>query len=74
MSTKRRFKKANSLHVQMIFAMLLASIIPLLIVLVQMMNGYREQETKPSAVTFLSVPPTAAAKSEKVSLMIRSAA
>lgn len=46
MSTKRRFRKANSLHVQMIFAMLLASIIPLLIVLVQMMNGYREQEKK----------------------------
>ena len=39
MSTKRMLKKANSLHVQMIFAMLLASIIPLLIVLVQMMNG-----------------------------------
>ena len=42
--TKRRFHKINSLHVQMIVAMLLACIIPLLMVSVQFMNGYREQE------------------------------
>ena len=46
MSTKRRFRKTNSLHVQMIVAMLLVCIIPLLVVSMQMTNGYREQKKK----------------------------
>ena len=44
LSIKRRFNKIKSLHIQMIVAMLLASIIPLLMVTVQFINGYREQE------------------------------
>lgn len=42
MSTKRRLQKANSLHVQMIFALLLACIIPLVVVTVFFLNSYKE--------------------------------
>ncbi len=44
MSTKRR--KANSLHVQVIVALLLACIIPLAVVAVLFVNSYREQITQ----------------------------
>ena len=43
MSTKRRLRKANSLHVQMIFALLLACVIPLAVVSALFINSYREQ-------------------------------
>ena len=43
MSTKRRLRKANSLHVQVIVALLLACIIPLAVVAVLFVNSYREQ-------------------------------
>ena len=43
MSTKRRLKKANSLHVQVIIALLFACMIPLLIVSMLFINSYREQ-------------------------------
>lgn len=43
MSTKRRVRKANSLHVQVIFALVLACIIPLAVVAVLFVNSYREQ-------------------------------
>ncbi|MBQ7864139.1 MAG: two-component sensor histidine kinase [Lachnospiraceae bacterium] len=43
MSTKRRARKANSLHVQVIFAMVLACILPLAVVAVLFVNSYREQ-------------------------------
>lgn len=43
MSTKRRLRKANSLHVQMIFALVLACIIPLAVVAVLFVRSYKEQ-------------------------------
>ncbi len=43
MSTKRRVRKANSLHVQVIFAMVLACVLPLAVVAVLFVNSYREQ-------------------------------
>lgn len=43
MSTKRRLRKANSLHVQMIIALLLACVIPLAVVSALFINSYREQ-------------------------------
>ena len=43
MSTKRRLQKANSLHVQVIFALVLACILPLAVVAVLFVNSYREQ-------------------------------
>ncbi len=43
MSTKRRARKVNSLHVQVIFAMVLACILPLAVVAVLFVNSYREQ-------------------------------
>lgn len=44
MNTKGRTKKANSLHVQMIVALLLASMIPLVVVSILFVNSYRTQE------------------------------
>lgn len=44
MSTKRRFRKANSLHVQMIVALLVACLIPLVVVCLLFVNSYREQQ------------------------------
>jgi len=43
LSTKRRLRKANSLHVQIIFALVLACIIPLTVVGVLFVNSYRRQ-------------------------------
>ncbi len=43
MNIKERFKKANSLHVQMIVALLLASMIPLVVVSMLFVKSYREQ-------------------------------
>jgi len=43
LSTKRRARKVNSLHVQVIFAMVLACILPLAVVAVLFVNSYREQ-------------------------------
>ena len=43
MSTKRRARKVNSLHVQVIFAMVLACVLPLTVVAVLFVNSYREQ-------------------------------
>ena len=43
LSIKRRSGKANSLHVQVIFALVLACIIPLAVVAVLFVNSYREQ-------------------------------
>lgn len=43
LSTKRRLRKANSLHVQVFFALVLACIIPLVVVAVLFVNSYREQ-------------------------------
>ncbi len=42
MSTKRRLHKTNSLHVQVIFAMVLACIIPLAVIAALFVNSYRE--------------------------------
>ena len=41
----KKLHKANSLHVQVIFAMLLVCMIPLIAVSVQFVNGYRTSET-----------------------------
>ena len=46
MSTKRRLKKANSLHVQMIFALVLACVLPLAVVATVFIRGYREQRNQ----------------------------
>ena len=43
MNIKRRSGKANSLHVQVIVALVLACIIPLAVVAVLFVNSYREQ-------------------------------
>lgn len=43
MNTKRRAHKANSLHVQVIFAMVFACILPLAVVAVLFVTSYREQ-------------------------------
>jgi len=43
LSTKRRARKVNSLHVQVIFAMVLACVLPLTVVAVLFVNSYREQ-------------------------------
>jgi len=43
LSTKRRARKVNSLHVQVIFAMVMACILPLAVVAVLFVNSYREQ-------------------------------
>ena len=43
MNTKKRIRKANSLHVQVFVALLLASMIPLLVASVLFVNSYREQ-------------------------------
>ncbi len=43
MSTKRRLRKANSLHVQMICSLLLACVIPLVVVFVLFVNSYEKQ-------------------------------
>ena len=43
MSTKKRSGKANSLLVQVIFAMVLACILPLALIAVLFVNSYREQ-------------------------------
>ena len=43
MSTKKRSRKANSLHVQAIFALVLACVIPLTVVAILFVNSYREQ-------------------------------
>ena len=44
LSIKKRLHRINSLHVQMIVAMLLACLIPLAMVYLQLVNSYREQE------------------------------
>lgn len=44
MNIKRRFQRANSLHVQVIVALLLASMIPLAVVSALFVNSYREQD------------------------------
>lgn len=44
MSTKRRLRKSNSLHVQMIFALVMACIIPLVVVAVLFVHSYMEWE------------------------------
>jgi len=44
LSTKRRLRKANSLHVQVIFALVMACIIPLAVVAVLVVNSYNERE------------------------------
>lgn len=46
MSTKRRLKKANSLHVQMIFALVLACLLPVAAVTAVYVNSYREQRSQ----------------------------
>ncbi len=43
MSTKRRLQKANSLHVQVFFALVLACIIPLIVVSGLFINSYQRQ-------------------------------
>jgi len=43
LSTKRRLRKANSLHVQVILALLLSCIIPLAVVSYLFVNSYRNQ-------------------------------
>jgi len=43
LSTKRRLRKANSLHVKMIFALVLACILPLAAVVAVYVNSYKEQ-------------------------------
>lgn len=43
MSTKKRVRKANSLHVQVIFAMVLACVLPLTVIGVLFVRSYREQ-------------------------------
>jgi len=46
LSTKRRLRKWNTLHVQVIFAMVLACIIPLSVLAVMFVNSYKEQEKR----------------------------
>ena len=46
MSTKRRLRKRNSLHVQVIFAMVLACIIPLAVTVMLYVNSYEEHTTQ----------------------------
>ncbi len=43
MSTKRRLRKASSLHVQVIISLVLAAVIPLAVVSVLFINSYAEQ-------------------------------
>jgi len=46
LSTKRRLHKRNSLHVQVVFAMVLACIIPLAVTVMLYVNSYEEHTTQ----------------------------
>ena len=46
LNIKKKWKKANSLSTQMIFAMILVCIIPLIVISVSLVRGYHKQEIK----------------------------